>query len=174
MTRCQVHGVFNYVGDRSGFREIGEPDYQASPPLRGHERMRGAAMIRFENLALHSRQRLENRSHLPHSARSVQVLLDAAPVSEQANTVATVKRHLSKRKRARDGIIKLGKPQLTPRLLHFRAQEPPRIENEPHSLAPLNLKNASDEMIAPRGRSPRNIANLVSFAIVAHAVKFTA
>src|SRR5579863_7487328 len=63
------------------------------------------------------------------------------------------------------GVVELARP------IHSRAQQPPRVQHHPHSLAALDLIYLGNQMAPARGRRPANLAILIARAKFTQALK---
>src|ERR1700684_421669 len=121
MAGRHVHRVVNDLGSRGCFSEIRNPNYETAAFLGGEKRVRGASVVSLAGFTPYLRERFDDGADVAMAARGVYILLDAAAVSEQADTIATVKRDLRERKRGVHSVIELRNSQRPAGLFDLRA-----------------------------------------------------
>ena len=98
-------------------------------------------------------------------------------VDEQAHAIARVKRELRESDRGGARVVELGvaPPIRIVRVAQDAAlQQPSGVENNPHRLAALGLVAPRDQCSAPRRGRPADVAQVVTFEILAEALEVAA
>src|ERR1700690_795060 len=110
------------------------------------------------------------------AAAGKHALLHMFPVDQQAYAVAGKQSQLRESHRCRAGVIEFGVAMIGIFLIaqDAAAQQSSGVENDPDSLVALCLVTARDQLTAPRGCRPANVAQVVAFEIFTQALEVAA
>src|ERR1700683_3246023 len=107
------------------------------------------------------------------AAATVDVLLDAAAIGEDADAVARVEGNLRQRKCRVYRIIEFREVHWLARLFNLSSQEASRVDDDPDDLPAFEFEGAGDQLVATGSGGPGNIAEIVTAAIFAKTLEFT-
>src|SRR5208282_270352 len=125
-------------------------------------------MVGFESFAMDLSHAFHQGAQMGHAASRPHALLRLAAVGEKSDAVARIERDLREAQSCIHSVVELGQA------IHARPQQTARVEHKPQGLASLDLVNLGDQLSAPRGCAPTDIAEFVAFAKIAQTLEFAA
>src|ERR1700733_3302750 len=168
MFRHHHRRSFDDFGSHRGLGEIGEPYDEAPPFLVCQKTTRHVKVVGLGDFLVYQRKLFDELTQVRAAFSGWKLLTNRTAVSHESHAVSGVQRHLGQSQCGVDRMVQLAEAS------YARSHQAPRVDDDPHGLAPFNLINAADQLSAPCRRGPANVTILVPLPIFAQAFKLAA